>query len=201
MIKPAMIRSALLALSLLIVFLAGMQCVWSLTRRSADEEHFERRLRKFLLAMNQPRLEILANKDRNAVIYRFVWLPSFHNAIGVRFDRSNDGAVVDAVMLSGMGGYEPGTIIARRTAKLGAADWARIASGIDKAKFWTLPTCNPLDPRFEDGDDLIFEGVKDGKYHVVYRRCPNKGDFVELCQAMLFMSGIDVRKNWFEYRQ
>jgi hypothetical protein len=41
----------------------------------------------------------------------------------------------------------------------------------------------------------------DGKYHAVIRHSPSGGDFVELCQAMLFMSGIDVRRTWFEYRQ
>ena len=52
-----------------------------------------------------------------------------------------------------------------------------------------------------DGDILVVEGVKDGKYHVVSRHSPPRGDFVDLCQAMLFMSGIDVRRLWFEYRE
>ena len=48
---------------------------------------------------------------------------------------------------------------------------------------------------------LIVEGVSDGKYHIVMRHSPPGGDFVDLCRAMLFMSGIDVRKLWFEYRE
>jgi hypothetical protein len=52
-----------------------------------------------------------------------------------------------------------------------------------------------------DGHMLIIEGVKDGKYQVVRRDNPPGGDFVDLCQAMLFISGIDVRRLWFEYRQ
>jgi hypothetical protein len=106
------------------------------------------------------------------------------------------------VRLNSKGGYEPGNVVERKSVKLNHAHWERIASRLEKAKFWTLPTDKP--PPFGeiimDGDMLIVEGVNNGKYHVVRRHSPPGGDFVNLCQAMLFMSGIDVRRLWFEYR-
>ena len=52
-----------------------------------------------------------------------------------------------------------------------------------------------------DGHILIVEGVSDGKYHIVVRANPPGGNFVDLCQGMLFMSGIDVRNLWVGYQQ
>jgi hypothetical protein len=159
--------------------------------------------RKYLRAMKEPLLEKLAEKDRTSTVYRFLWMPSFHNQISVRFVKSDEGADLHAVRLSLDDAYEPRSIVERKGVKLSRAHWERIASRLEKAKFWTLPTDKP--PPFggiiADGDILVVEGVKDGKYHVVSRHSPPGGDFVDLCQAMLFMTGIDVRRLWFEYRQ
>ena len=48
---------------------------------------------------------------------------------------------------------------------------------------------------------MYIEGVSAGRYHLVWRHSIAERDFVDLCQAMLFMSGIDVRKIWFEYHE
>jgi hypothetical protein len=158
--------------------------------------------RTHLGAMKEPSLRELAENDRTATVYRFLWLPTFHNPVAVRFVKSDEGAVLHAVRLSGKGGYEPEKIVERKSVKLGRAPWERIVNHLDKAKFWTLPSSKP--PPFgeinTDGDMLIVEGVKDGKYHVVRRHSPTGGDFVDLCRAMLFMSGMDVRRLSFEYR-
>jgi hypothetical protein len=159
--------------------------------------------RKYLSAMKEPPLEKLAEKDRAAIVYRFLWLPSFHDHISVRFVKTDEGAVLNAVRLRLDEAFEPKSVVERKSVKLNRAHWERIASRLEKAKFWTLPTDRAL--RFEldmmDGDMLIVEGVRDGRYHVVRRRGFGRGDFVDLCQAMLFMSGIvDVRNIWFDYR-
>ncbi len=158
--------------------------------------------RKYLSAMKEPSLEKLAEKDRASTAYRFLWMPSFHNPIAVRFVKSEEGADLQAVTLSLDDAHEPRSIVERKSVKLSRAHWERIANRLEKAKFWTLPTDKPppFDEIIADGDILIVEGVRDGKYHVVCRQSPPGGDFVDLCQAMLFMSGIDVRKLWFEYR-
>jgi hypothetical protein len=160
--------------------------------------------RKYLRAMKEPPLEKLAEKDRAANVYRFLWLPSFHDQISVRFVKSDEGAVLTAVRLSLDRAFEPKSVVERKSVKLNRAHWERIASRLEKAKFWTLPTDKPLPfgALIQDGDMLIVEGVKDGTYHVVRRDGLGRGDFVDLCQAMLFMSGIlDVRNIWFDYRE
>ena len=189
----------------LAVFLLGLRNPHASEEPAKAKKHHQRMTsfrQSHLSAMKEPSLARFAEKDHSATVYRFLWLPSFHNPISVRFVKSDDGAVLYAVRLNGKGGYEPGNIIRRKSVKLSLAHWKRIASHLEKAKFWTLPTDKP--PPFGviimDGDMLIVEGVNDGKYHVVRRHSPSGGDFVDLCRAMLFMSGIDVRRLWFEYR-
>jgi hypothetical protein len=108
-----------------------------------------------------------------------------------------------ATRLDGEGGYEPGRIATKKTVKLSPAHWERIANHLAKADFWALPTSKrePFGELPVDGDFLIVEGVRDGKYHRVERHSPSGGNFVDLCRAMLFMSGIDVRNLWLDYRR
>jgi hypothetical protein len=158
--------------------------------------------RKYLNAMREPSLEKLAEKDRASTVYRFLWLPSFHDQISVRFVKSDEGGVLHAVRLSLDDAFEPRRVVERKSVKLNRAHWERIASRLEKAKFWDLRTAQPepFGGITVDGHTLIVEGVSQGKYHFVVRINSPGGNFVDLCQAMLFMSGIDVRNLWFDYR-
>jgi hypothetical protein len=49
--------------------------------------------------LSEPPLEKLAEKDRASSVYRFLWLPSFHDLISVQFVKSDEGAVLHAVRL------------------------------------------------------------------------------------------------------
>jgi len=116
--------------------------------------------RKELRAMMEPSLRKRADKDRTATVNRFLWLPSFHNPISVRFVESDEGVVLLVVRLDGLGGYdEPRRILARKSVKLSPAYWKRITGSLVKAKFWTLPTHkrSPFGRDSQDGDTLIIE--------------------------------------------
>ena len=63
---------------------------------------------KHLRAMKEPSLWKLAQNDRSAVVYRFLWLPTFDRPVSVRLVKSGESALLDAVELDGRGGYEPG---------------------------------------------------------------------------------------------
>jgi hypothetical protein len=202
-----MSRSAVVAIIGLVVVIGSLRnsstAVEPAKAKKQPERYWTTIARKYLTVMKEPPLEKLAEKDRASTVYRFLWLPSFHDQISVRFVKSDEGAVLHAVRLRLDDDYEPRSIVVRKSAKLSRAHWEWIARRLDKAKFWTHPSDKPepFGGITMDGHMLIIEGVKDGKYHVVRRGNPPGGDFVDLCQAMLFMSGIDVRRLWFEYRQ
>jgi hypothetical protein len=158
---------------------------------------------QYLTAMNEPALKVLAKKDRTTTVYRFLWLPSFHDPISVRFVKSARGVTRTTVRLKLDHEYKPVQVVARRSAELTPAQWERIAKQLVKARFWDLQRSQrePFGGFTVDGHILVIEGVNEGRYHVVQRSNPPGGNFVDLCQAMLFMSGIDVRSLWYDYRR
>ena len=162
--------------------------------------------RRYLPAMKEPDLWRLAAKDPTATVYRFVWMPSFHDTVSARFVKTEQGAILEAVRLRVPDDFKPGgVVVERRSVRLKPAHWERIARHVEKARFWTMPNrprhpTLPPDGSIADGDWLFVEGVREGRYHVVWAHSFPGGNFVDLCQAMLFMSGIDLKKIWFEYR-
>jgi hypothetical protein len=166
-----------------------------------------RSFRRYLPAMKEPDLWQLAERDRTATVYRFIWMPSFHDMISARFVKTDEGAVVHAVRFRLSEDFRSGRCVERRSVGLKPAHWERIASQVERARFWELPK-RLRDPHdhwgdldIMDGDLLFVEGVREGRYHTVGDHSYPGGNFVDLCRAMLFMSGIDARKVWFEYRE
>jgi hypothetical protein len=155
---------------------------------------------KHLKAMKEPSLWRLAQNDYSTTVYRLMWLPTFHQTSAVRLVWSGEDADVHAVMPRGLGGYEPGEIFAVKDSKLGGKEWEDFVRRLRKAKFWSLPTVD--DSRFGlDGDRLILEGVRAGKYHIVDRWSPDADHYSDLCGYMLTLSDLDVIKTWREYRR
>lgn len=115
-----------------------------------------------LSAMGEPSLSCGASVEA----YRFVWLRTFHNPVAVRVSQSGEAYELQAIVLDGAGGYDPGQVSQRVSRRLTAAEWARVRHALDEIGFWDLPTSN--DVMGFDGAEWIIEG-RDGRYHVVER--------------------------------
>ena len=63
-----------------------------------------------LRAMDEPSLWAMSRDDRHAVVYRFLWLPTWGRPVSVRIERLGDEATLSLVQLDGSGGYDPGEI-------------------------------------------------------------------------------------------
>ena len=147
---------------------------------------------KFLKAMGEPSLWEESRTQRTQT-YRFLWLRSFHHPVAVRLDVSSKGiALLTTKILGGQGGYEPGRLITNRTQKLGRQETQWVVDRIDELNFWTLSTEPPPEPNIVgvDGAQWVFEGVKNGAYHIVDRWSPDKGEARSLGLLML----LDVAK-------
>jgi hypothetical protein len=150
-----------------------------------------------LAAMGEPSLPALAQSDREATVYRLLWLPSFHHPVCVRIERTSEGARLHARVLDGKGGYEPGQIAIDRILTLDVGQWDHLDRLVQEAAFWELPT-KLADDGGSDGDQLIVEGVKEGRYHVVDRWEPDP-IYKALCGTMLKLTKIDLGKQWTDY--
>jgi hypothetical protein len=147
--------------------------------------------------MNEDSLLALSRRDREATIYRLLWVPSFHHPVCVRIERAGEGARLHAKVLDGKGGYDPGQLAIDRKLTLGVEQWNQLQRLLDKATYWGLPT-RLADDEGCDGDQLIVEGVRAGKYHVVDRWDPDP-IYKELCRHMLGLTGIEISEQWKEY--
>ena len=129
-------------------------------------------------------------EDRWAESYRFLWLRSFDHPVAVRIWKCGSVRLIAVKELSGAGGYEPGKVIRSYKRQLTAAEWNDFMRRLDDSCFWNLPT--PEESFGNDGAQWIFEGVKEGRYHIVDRWTPTSGSYYELCLYVLKLSRLKI---------
>ena len=144
-----------------------------------------------LQALGEPSFQELARRPGQA--YRFLWLRHWHGAVSVRISRVGDLAVADARTLSGRARFEDqgGRLVEARRVTLAGADWLRLEAQLAAAGFWAAPAADPVDGGAE-GARWVFEGVDDGRVHLVDRFSPDDPALVELGLAFLALAGLQV---------
>lgn len=137
-----------------------------------DDEFARTWYSKHLAAMEEPSLS--CGPPTADVSYRFLWLPTWGPPVSVRVTRTENRMQIDAVELSGAGGYEPGTVARRQSTTLAFTDWERIERALSAARFWNAPTT--VDRFGADGTEWIAEGRLAQRYHVVDRWASRPND-------------------------
>lgn len=144
---------------------------------------------KHLAAMNEPSL---LNKSNAIERYRFLWLRSFHHPVAVRLERLNDQKLLILKQLSGRGGYEPGNLVVNRTRVLTEREWSEFKRLLEQCCYWQMPAQRFDEASGEDGAQWIFEGARDGRYHIVDRWSPRDTDYRKFCLYFLKISGLGI---------
>ncbi|HUJ29892.1 MAG TPA: hypothetical protein VLY23_01330 [Candidatus Acidoferrum sp.] len=134
---------------------------------------------------------LAAAQNPAAVSYRFdAWLLPSGSFRAIRFLLNSDGSATIVKFLV-PGPIEP--LAAPRPnkveLKVSAEDAEKFLAFVDTSGFWSMPTVqppNPTPPKYYvlDGAFWVFEGVRGGSYHVVYRWNPNAGPLTELVQSL-----------------
>lgn len=164
---------------------------------------------KHLAAMNEPSL--LDPLDENVrSLYRFLWLRTFQEPISIRLVIHADGTgVLNAVMLDGAGGYDPGDVQARLRTTLTASTVDRFLDRLNTSDFWN----RTIDDRHlgywqltehsewmrtrvigYDGAQWILEGREADRYNIFEQWSPRSGPFRDLCLKLVRLSGIAVEE-------
>jgi hypothetical protein len=144
-------------------------------------------LSEFLARASEPSL-VEANKDPTVTSYRLDYM-AFSPARKISIRLVLNSAKVGQLVVT----EESGTPrkLRRTERAITDAERAKFREAIEKATFWSLPTIEAVQssgnrkPYKVDPDIYIFEGVETGKYHVVYRRSPDPGPFVDLIQLLM----------------
>ena len=135
-----------------------------------------------LKILQEPSLFALSN-DSKVQCYRLLLLPAFDKPTAVRLTiKSDDTGTLDVKIMNKPGENEPARLNESKTIQASRQQVADFLHLLDKANFWYLSV---RDGRYGcDGETIIIEGVKDGKYQVVKRWAPEEGAYLE---AALFL--------------
>lgn len=112
-------------------------------------------------------------KDKNAVVYRFTCLRTFHHPFAIKVTKTKDGFELVRKVLSGKGGYDPGVIEESVKSELKPEAVEELESHLVAIKFRDLKST--VDDGGLDGSQWIVEVVRDGEYKVVDRWTPDEG--------------------------
>jgi hypothetical protein len=145
---------------------------------------------KALSTMKEPSLWELARQGQTMEVYRLLWLPTWGRPVAVRVEKAGGRMTLNEVQLDGDGGYELGEVAVRKQTSLSQRDWDRLMERVEEAAFWGMPTS--INDLGVDGEHLIVEGVRDGRFHVVDRWSPRPGAYRELCRSMLSFAGLPL---------
>jgi hypothetical protein len=146
-----------------------------------------------LAMFHEPSLDSLMDKD--AEVYRFLWLRSFHPAVVIRVWRCGSN---HCLSVKQMGERMPDplggemfndTLTADRQRVLGKEEWNGFMQLIEAAHFSTIPSGNPESIAY-DGAWWVMEGYSNQKYHVVERQSPSKGEYYQACVYLIRISGV-----------
>lgn len=134
-----------------------------------------------LQAMNEPSLFRLSSSAAN-FLCRCLWLRSFRSSICIRVEADSRGAgVLFMKEISCDASEKPAELVKDVRKIVDASSLGRVTKLLDGMRFFELPTSEEL-PFGMDGERWIFECVRNGRYHIVDRYCP---DVIERDHALV----------------
>lgn len=156
-----------------------------------------------LKAMKEPSLWKLSQKDRTATVYRFLWLASGQYPICIRLTRTDGTFALHVAGHDGPPGITAGRQNLDKNVKVSVQQGERLVAQLQKTTFWTSPVEVKENRNIADGDRLVIEGVKEGKYHILSRAGSAAGEsYKEFWRSLLELADEpDVLKAWDRFRQ
>ena len=127
-------------------------------------------------------------RDDGRTIVRFTWLRSFHAPIVLRLTVLPDGAGhLDMVRLSGLGGYELGSVEDRQRWDVASTDIAAVLQAADPARLRPVePGCGPPGA---DGAGWLIERQDARGFQFASRWSPRDGVVREVGMLLLQLGG------------
>jgi len=140
----------------------------------------------YLSRFGEPSL-LAAAQDSSALSYRLDWMASQRWVVlAVRLSFNADGtASVTSIVESG-----PPAVLHRTQNSVSVEDAKKFMQMLEKAGFWAMPSMEQEKPSKGpkayklDASPRIFEGVRNGRYHVVPRLSPESSPFTEMVRFL-----------------
>ena len=122
--------------------------------------------------------------------YRAIWIPTFHSPVAVRIWSSDGKRFLVTKQLDGKGGYGMGKLAVENLRALTEDEWLTFNRLLDESAYWDLPSVDTALPP-NDGAEWVIEGVKDKRYHEVFRRTPSV-EFRASCMYLVKLTGLQT---------
>lgn len=139
-----------------------------------------------LEAMREPSLYRRAQREPATTSYRFLWLATGEHPISIRLDRTGAASTLRVARHDGPPGLTAGKLTVDRTIRLTEPQAQNLVDLIERTRFWTAPTEVQENRGIADGDGIVIEGIKGGKYHVINRAGSAAGEsYKAFCRLLL----------------
>lgn len=156
-----------------------------------------------LYSFNEP---ILFHKFDSEIMYRLLWLRSFHEPVCFSIKLFKNNWYLRTKMLDNQPsffpkGHEiyklstnngPVNIIVDQTVKLNLLELTRLLRMFQKINFWSIPSIVKSEGA-TDGSLWILEGYKERKYHYIERENGNDGLF-EIAKYLIKLGDLKIRE-------
>ena len=122
---------------------------------------------------------------------RFTYLPTFQAPRVVTVEMTSEGAVATGIVLSGRGGYAPGSVAKRTRTLLKPDEWKLLQQRLEDAGMWEAAVKQSSIGL--DGSQWILEGRRSGTYRLHDLWSPDRKDYpqyVNACVYLLELAGI-----------
>lgn len=123
-----------------------------------------------LSAMKEPVLSATGKSQRYFAL-RILFLPAWGRPVAIRYEANGLENVYRAVMLSGDRAYGDVNIMDDMTSVPQQVEMKAVSLSLERSGYWSLPEKDHVDGK--DGDQLIIETIRDGKYRVLVRWSPS----------------------------
>jgi hypothetical protein len=127
---------------------------------------------KLLAAMKEPVLAT-RNVEDHDFVFRALYVPTRGHPVVIRYEKTANRFTKRTVMLSGDGGHDVGNIAQDTTTDIQQKEIDDVIMSLEKAGFWRLREWQDVTNGC-DGDTLVAEAIKDGRYHIVVRWEPEE---------------------------
>jgi hypothetical protein len=145
----------------------------------SPDEHSGDGLAWHLRRIGEPPLAGPADNSQTHA-YRLVWIgfPAGKMAV-IRLKIENDGS---AKVFAKQTPFDKADLLFAKEDSVPVEGVNRFLECVKRADFWKLPTREQHEPRVVDGSYWYLEGVRQGDYHMVYRRYPEgrPGPFTDM---------------------
>jgi len=161
-------------------------------RNSIDfgiNNHLNEYFSKHLKALEES--SIYENNDVDSV-FRFTWLRSFHHPVVIKVQSIHGMYSIQWKVSDGSGGSEPGKLIINSEKTFSKDEWNEMLKLFKQLDFWNIPSNKSTFG--DDGAEWILEGKLNNFYQVVVRWSPEKDDFYNVCNYLLNMTNLKIKK-------